>query len=130
MLQTVAVPAALAPSWTVSHIHIWTHSWIGSNFSFMSDRFDLIVPISELQTRSRRLVEQVKKTGKPIVVTQRGRPAAMLVNYDLYEGHIATMEETSSPGWEKRLERAQREIAAGHLVPHGEVLRRRRRRRR
>jgi len=87
----------------------------------MSARFDAIVPISELQTRSRELVEQVKRTGSPIVVTQRGRPAAMLVNYDLYEGHLATLDEMSFPDWEQRLAGARKEIEAGKLVPHEQV---------
>lgn len=87
----------------------------------MSARFESIVPISELQTRSRELVEQVRRTGSPIVVTQRGRPAAMLVNYDLYEGHLATLDEMSFPDWHRRLARARREIEGGKLIPHEQV---------
>ena len=95
----------------------------------MSVKFDSIVPISELQTRSRALVEQVRKTGTPIVITQRGRPAAMLVGYDSYEGHLATVDETSFPDWRQRLDRAEREIASGKVVPHDQVVRRLRRKR-
>jgi prevent-host-death family protein len=94
------------------------------------NRFDTIVPISELQTRSKQLVEQVKKTGQPIVVTQRGRPAAMLVNFDLYEGHLATIDEMSFPDWEERLERAKKEIREGRYVGHDEISQRAARRRR
>jgi prevent-host-death family protein len=96
----------------------------------MSSRFETVVPISELQTSSRALVDQVRKTGIPIVVTQRGRPAAMLVNYDLYEGHLATLDETSFPDWEEKLGKAQREIADQQLIPHDEVIAGRKRRRR
>ena len=95
----------------------------------MATRFEAIVPISELQKRSRELVEQVSKTGAPIVVTRRGRPAAMLVNYELYEGHLATLDETSFPDWAARLDRARREIEAGRLLPHETVVRRARPRR-
>ena len=96
----------------------------------MPEEFHTIVPISELQTRSRTLVEQVRKTGVPIVVTQRGRPAAMLVNYELYEGHLATLDETSFPDSDARLQRARDEIAAGKLIPHEEIIARKKRRRR
>ena len=96
----------------------------------VAPRFDTIVPISELQTRSRALIDQVRKTGLPVVVTQRGRPAAMLVNYDTYEGHLGTLDETSHADWQVRLERAKREMAARRLVSHEEALRRIRRRRR
>lgn len=44
-------------------------------------------------------MEQVRKTGDPVVVTQRGRPAAMLVSFELYEGHLATRDETSFPDY-------------------------------
>lgn len=87
----------------------------------MAERFETIVPISELQVRSKALVEQVRKTGVPIVVTQRGRPAAMLVNYDLYEGHLAALDEMSFPDWERRLARARRELAGGKMIPHEQV---------
>lgn len=87
----------------------------------MAARFDTIVPISDLQTRSKALVEQVQRTGVPIVVTQRGRPAAMLVNYDLYEGHLATIDEMSFPDWEERLGRARKELGSGRLLTHEAV---------
>jgi prevent-host-death family protein len=89
----------------------------------MARRFETIVPITDLQSRSRELVEQVKKTGDPIVVTQRGRPAAMLVSFEAYEGHLATRDETSFPDWQARLRDAEGEIARRELVPHEEVAR-------
>ncbi len=88
----------------------------------MASRFDTIVPISELQVRSKALVEQVQRTGVPIVVTQRGRPAAMLVNYELYEGHLATLDETSFPDWDERLARARKELAGKRLLSHEAVV--------
>ena len=97
----------------------------------MASRFETVVPISELQTRSRALVDQVRKTGTPIVVTQRGRPAAMLVNFELYEGHLATLDETSFADWEGRLGTARQELAApAKLLSHEDVVAGRKRRRR
>ena len=90
----------------------------------MARRFETIVPITDLQTRSRELVEQVRKTGDPIVVTQRGRPAAMLVSFEVYEGHLATRDELSFSDWQDRLRTAEEQIARGDLVPHDEVSRR------
>ncbi len=94
----------------------------------MVSSFDTIVPISELQTRSKALIEQVRRTGVPIVVTQRGRPAAMLVNYELYEGHLATVDEMSFPDWEERLGRARRELAGKKLLTHEAIASSRKRR--
>jgi prevent-host-death family protein len=84
-------------------------------------KIERIAPISDLQRRSRALVEQVRKTGEPVVLTQRGRPAAMLVNYELYEGHLATLDEMSFPDWRERLAEAEADMAAGRMVDHAVV---------
>jgi len=36
-----------------------------------------IIPISDLQTKAKKYVDQVKKTEEPIIITQRGRAAAV-----------------------------------------------------
>ena len=72
-----------------------------------------IIPISDLQTHAKKYVDQVKKTKEPVVITQRGRAAAILVDYDNYEGHVAAQDEMSCPDWRKRLSRAQRESGSG-----------------
>ena len=72
-----------------------------------------IVPISDLQTQAKKIVESVKQTRDPVVITQRGRPAALLVNYEDYEGMVATLEEMSQPDWRERLAEAERNSKAG-----------------
>jgi PHD/YefM family antitoxin component YafN of YafNO toxin-antitoxin module len=47
------------------------------------------------------------------VITQRGRPAALLVNYEEYEGIMATLEEMSQPDWREKLTQAERDSNAG-----------------
>lgn len=74
---------------------------------------DKIIPISEFQTRAKKWVDQVRDTDQPVVITQRGKPAAMLVSCDEYEGMLATLDEMSYPDWKKRLERAEKESAEG-----------------
>jgi prevent-host-death family protein len=68
-----------------------------------------IVPISELQAQARRIVDSVRKTRDPVIITQRGRPAALLVNYEDYEGMVATLEEMTEPDWRERLAEAERD---------------------
>ena len=72
-----------------------------------------IIPISDLQTRAKKIVESVKQTRDPVIITQRGRPAALLVNYEDYEGMVATLEEMSQPDWRQRLAEAERDSKAG-----------------
>ncbi len=77
---------------------------------------DRIVPISELQSQARRIVDGVKHAGDAVIITQRGRPAALIVNYDDYEGMVATLEEMSEPDWRERLAEAERDSKAGRGV--------------
>ncbi len=66
-----------------------------------------IVPISDLQSKTREIVEGVKKTRDPVIITQRGRPAALVINYEDYEGMLHTLDEMSYPDWKERLKEAE-----------------------
>jgi prevent-host-death family protein len=89
---------------------------------------DKVIPISDLQTKAKKYVDQVKETDQPVVITQRGRAAAVLVSYEAYEGFLATRDEMGYPDWEERLERAQRESRRGkHMTLDAYVKRRARR---
>jgi prevent-host-death family protein len=89
---------------------------------------DKIIPISDLQTKAKQYVEQVKETDQPVVITQRGRAAAVLVSVEAYEGFIATRDEMSYPDWETRLRRARREAKQGKTVSLDAYVKRRARR--
>ena len=84
-----------------------------------------IIPISDLQTRAKKIVESVKQTRDPVIITQRGRPAALLVNYEDYEGMVATLEEMSQPDWRQRLAEAERDSKAGKGIELDEFKARR-----
>jgi prevent-host-death family protein len=87
---------------------------------------DKIIPISDLQVHAKKYVDMVKNTSDPVVVTQRGRAAVVIVSYDEYEGLKATQLETSFPDWRRRLDRAERELKSGKSVSLETLLRRRR----
>lgn len=89
---------------------------------------DKIIPISDLQSHAKKYVDQVKETDQPVVITQRGRAAAVLVSYAEYEGFLATRDEMSYPDWDRRLRRAIKESAAGKHVTLDAYLKRRSRR--
>lgn len=89
----------------------------------MSNHIEKIVPISDLQSRAREIVDQVRKTETPVVITRRGRAAAVLVDYATYEGLLATRDELSFPDWRTRLARAEREGAAGKASPLADYAR-------
>jgi prevent-host-death family protein len=89
---------------------------------------DKIIPISDLQTHAKKYVDQVKDTEDPVVITQRGRAAAVLVSYEAYEGFLATRDEMSYPDWERRLRVAHRESKQGKGITLDAYLKRRARR--
>lgn len=89
---------------------------------------DRIIPISDLQSRAKKYVEQVKSTVEPVIVTQRGRAVAVLVDYDTFAGLLATQDEMSFADSKSRLARAERESREGKGVPLERYLRKRARR--
>lgn len=76
-----------------------------------------ILPISDLQHRAKRMIEMIRETGEPIIVTQNGRPAAVLMNYENYEGWCQTLEEINEPDWKVKLARAEKDVQAGRVTP-------------
>lgn len=89
---------------------------------------DKIIPISDLQTMAKKYVDQVRDTDEAVVITQRGRAAAVLVSYESYEGLLATREEMRYPDWEARLARAKDESARGKATTLDAYVKRRARR--
>jgi prevent-host-death family protein len=89
---------------------------------------DKVIPISDLQSQAKKYVDQVKETDQPVVITQRGRAAAVLVSYEAFEGFLATRDEMSYPDWERRLRRARNESERGKRVTLDAYVKRRSRR--
>jgi prevent-host-death family protein len=50
-----------------------------------------ILPISDLRTRARELLTRIKE--EPVVITQRGRPQAVVVSYESYNEMVEALEE-------------------------------------
>lgn len=87
-----------------------------------------IIPITDLQAKAKRFIEQVRDTGEAIIITQRGRPAAVLLDYETYQGMVATIDEMSYPDWKERLHEAKRASAAGEGIELKTYLAKRRKR--
>jgi prevent-host-death family protein len=85
-----------------------------------------IIPISELQVHAKKWVDRVRDTEQPLVITQRGKPAAVLVNCEEFTGLCATRDEMAFSDWKRRLARAKREIAAGESTLLEDYIRSRR----
>ncbi len=75
-----------------------------------------IIPITDLQLKTRKFVQQVRETRQPIIITQRGRAAAVLASAEDFEGMLATLEEVSYPDWRQKLDRGKRDLEEGRTV--------------
>ena len=86
---------------------------------------ETIIPISELQSQAKKIVERVKNARDTMIITQGGRPAALLVNYEDYEELVTALEEVSQPDWRGRWAEVERDSRAGKGMELGEFRARR-----
>ncbi|OGR90251.1 MAG: hypothetical protein A3J74_10360 [Elusimicrobia bacterium RIFCSPHIGHO2_02_FULL_57_9] len=56
------------------------------------------------------------------VITYRGRPEAVVMGYEEFEGWLETMEIVSSPVWKRALAAAKREDKAGRRLGYESVI--------
>jgi prevent-host-death family protein len=66
-----------------------------------------IIPVSDLRQGAADLLGRVRKTGRPVIITQRGRAAAVIVSMESYEEAEREREML------KRIARGEREIRSG-----------------
>jgi prevent-host-death family protein len=89
-----------------------------------------IVPITDLQQKTKKYVDRVRVTGIPIVITQRGRAAAVLASAADFEGYLITVDETAQPDWRARLEKGVRELDEGKGIELDAFLKKSKKRKR
>ncbi len=73
-----------------------------------------IVGIRDLSRRTRELVEQVERTGQPVLVTRRGRPAVVL--YSLPQDELEDFVLANAPEFVRSTTDADRDLAQGTAI--------------
>ena len=48
-------------------------------------RLSNIIPVSDLRQNASKLLKQLKTSNEPLIITQRGRAAAVMIGVDAYE---------------------------------------------
>ena len=66
-----------------------------------------IIPVTDLRDGAANLLARVRKSRKPVVITQRGRAAAVIVSVEAYEAAEREREIL------RRIARGEREVKAG-----------------
>lgn len=81
------------------------------------------VPLSEAKTHLARLLADVERVGEGVTITRSGRPAAVLLSVEEYEGLLETLDILADAKLMASLRRGLRDAAAGRTVADGEVWR-------
>jgi len=77
-----------------------------------------IQPVTEFRANAAQFIEQVRETGEPVILTQHGRSAAVLLDVESYE---AMMDELALL---RDVREAEEQVAAGKSLSHASVARR------
>ncbi len=74
-----------------------------------------IVPVGEFKTHASRLIRRLRETQRAVVITQNGRPAAVLIPAEDYDRFMAHQHFVHS------VQRGLADADAGRLHSHEEV---------
>jgi prevent-host-death family protein len=83
-----------------------------------------ILPITDLQRQAGQIVKSIRQSDEPVIITQRGRPAAVLISAERYRSIEEDLGRLDELEMEEMVREAKQEIASGNTISHGEVKRR------
>ncbi len=81
-----------------------------------------MVPLSVVKARLSEIAETVASTHERIQITKNGRDYVVLIAAEDLESLEATLELLSDPEAQRRVEQAEREIAAGVVLDEEAIL--------
>ena len=61
------------------------------NISYKED----IIPVSELKKNTRRVLQQVHRTQRPVILTVNGKASSVLIDVDSYEKQLKALNLSS-----------------------------------
>jgi len=77
------------------------------NISYKED----IIPVSELKKNTRRVLEQVRRTQRPVVLTVNGKASSVLIDVESYEKQMRALNLSGL------LLEAEKDIREGKIRP-------------
>lgn len=80
------------------------------------------VGVHELRKNLTKLLCTVKEDGREVVITQQGKPVALLIEIEKYLEMVEALKEFSDPQYLAALLQARREIREGKGVPARKVF--------
>jgi prevent-host-death family protein len=83
-----------------------------------------IVPITDLQRQAGQIINEMADSEEPIIITQRGRTAAVIVSATRYAQLEEDLERLDELELAQMVERARVARDAGKTISHNEAKRR------
>ena len=80
-----------------------------------------IIPITDLQRQIGQIVSACETSGESVIITQRGRAAAVLLSVSRYEQIEADLTRLDELELQAMLVQAEAQIAAQQTISHQEV---------
>ena len=75
-----------------------------------------VQPLSAFRANAAGFLDQVRATKRPLVLTQHGKSAAVVLDVDQYEALVDEIELI------RDIRQAKEELARGEGIPHDEVV--------
>jgi prevent-host-death family protein len=82
------------------------------NISYKED----ILPVSELKKNTRRVLDQVRRTQRPVILTVNGKASSVLIDVDSYEKQMKALNISGL------LLQAEKDIKEGKIRPFDSFL--------
>ena len=83
-----------------------------------------IVPITDLQRQAGQIISGLKDSDEPVIVTQRGRAAAVIISADRYGEIEEDLKKLDELELAAMVAESLEDIANGNVIDHEEVKRR------
>jgi antitoxin YefM len=80
------------------------------------DLTDDIQPISAFRANAAGIVKQVQTTGRPVVITQHGQSAAVLLDVQTYQDMAEELETL------QEIAEARTEYSDGQVIEHADLM--------
>ncbi len=81
------------------------------------------LPFTDARRELSKLVDLVSKNHEHVVITKQGRPEAILMSADEFEGWQETLEIMADPKARRAIRGGLRDVRAGRVRPLEDVLR-------
>jgi prevent-host-death family protein len=77
-----------------------------------------ITPVTDFRTKAAELIQKIKKTRRPLILTQRGRSAAVVEDIREYENRLERLELLDA------IVRGLQAVEKGDVISHKDAMRR------